>query len=47
DIMLLGGGGEDGGSYSGGQGRQSRGDDMDGPQSQPSNFSASDDDIPF
>ncbi|MCC6263560.1 MAG: single-stranded DNA-binding protein [Bryobacterales bacterium] len=47
DIMLLGGGGEDGGSYSGGQGRQSRGDDMDGPPSQPSNFSASDDDIPF
>lgn len=48
DIVLLGGGGGDeGGSYSGGQGRHDRGGDMGGPADQSSNFSASDDDIPF
>lgn len=49
NLMLLGGAGDDGGGgYSGGQGRQERGGGHDsGSQDHGSNFSASDDDIPF
>jgi single-strand DNA-binding protein len=46
DIVLLGGGGDDGGYSGGGQSRQDRSADM-GSQDHGSNFSASDDDIPF
>jgi single-strand DNA-binding protein len=46
DIVLLGGGGDDGGYSGGGQSRQDRSSDM-GSQDHGSNFSASDDDIPF
>ncbi len=51
DIVLLGSGGGGGGGYdegsshSGGQSRQERG--ASGPADSPSNYSATDDDIPF